>query len=174
MRSKFIWLGFVLFVVTFSASSVVAQGFPWDDFERRTLQELRTTNERDEEGNRKRFPDQNQFVFHSTTQPSVVRVTYTTESRPMSAERKKFIEAWARSYYRNPGYANLYATEFLFKEGAEDYWLPVQKDVAKYFGEELKKGEPVDLYLINPGGLRIEKGKTIWVFPVEQFQVTNR
>jgi hypothetical protein len=167
---RFIWFGLVLFLVVFKPSLVSAQGFPWNDFERRTLQELVKTNEREEDENIKRFPDQNQFVFRDTILPSVANLTYTSESRPLSAERKKFIETWARSYYRNTGYANLYATEFLFKEGTEDYWLPVQKGVAKDFAEELKKGDLVDLYLITPGGLRVNKGKTVWLFLVEQFQ----
>lgn len=167
---RFIWFGLILFLIVFRPSPASAQGFPWKDFERRTLQELVKTNEREEAENIARFPDQTQFVFRDSTLPSAVQLTYTGESRPLSVERKKFIETWARSYYRNTGYANLYAAEFLFKEGSEDYWLPVQKDVAKYFPEELKKGDPVDLYLIVPGGLRVNKGKTVWLFLVEQFQ----
>jgi hypothetical protein len=167
---RLLWLGFILFVVVSQPALVSAQGFPWDDFERRTIQELVKTNEREEGENIKQFPEQTQFVFRATTLPSAVQVSYTGESRPLSVERKKFIETWARSYYRNTGYANLYAAEFLFKEGSQDHWLPVQKDVAKYFADELKKGDPVDLYLISPGGLRVSNGKTLWLFLVEQFQ----
>ena len=171
MRHRSIWFGLILLVIAGAPSSVFAQGFPWNDFEPRTLQELVKTNEREEGDNVKRFPDQNQFVFRGTTLPSVVRVTYTGDSRPLNSERKKFIETWARDYYRNPGYVNLYTAEFLFKEGAEEYWLPVQKDVAKYFAAELNKGELVDLYVISPGGLRAtNKGKTAWIFLVDQFQ----
>lgn len=169
--SKFIWFSFILVFIVFNPLAVSAQGFPWNDFERRTLLELIKTNEREEAENISRFPDQTQFVFRDTTLPSEVLLTYTGESRPLSVERKKFIETWARSYYRNTSYANLYAAEYLFKEGSEDYWLPVQKDVAKYFPDELKKGDPVDLYLISPGGLRAgNKGKTLWLFLVEQYQ----
>ena len=127
-------------------------------------------NEQEEAENIKRFADQTQFVFRGTRLPSVVSLKYTGESRVLSADRKKFIELWATSYYRNPGYANLYTAEYLFKDGNEDHWLPAQKDVAKYFATELKIGEPVDLYIISPGGLRaINKGKTLWIFLVEQF-----
>jgi hypothetical protein len=171
MRNRITWFGLTLFVIAANFSVSFAQGFPWDDFERRTMPELMKTNEQEEPENLKRFPDQSQFVFRGTRLPSVVSLTYTGESRALSTERKKFIELWATSYYRNPGYANLYSAEFLFKDGSEEHWLPVQKDVAKYFDEELKKGEPVNLYLISPGGLRgANKGKTIWVFLVEQFK----
>lgn len=165
------WFGAALFVIAANFSVGLAQGFPWNDFERRTMQELVKTNEQEEAENLKRFPDELQFVFRGTRLPSVVSLTYTGESRALSTDRKRFIEMWARSYYRNPGYANLYETEFLFKDATEEHWLPVQKDVAKYFDPELKKGEPVNLYLITPGGLRGKnKGKTLWLFLVEQFR----
>jgi hypothetical protein len=171
MRHRSIWLGLILLIIGGNYSSAFAQGFPWNDFEPRALRELVKTNEQEEADNVKRFPDQNQFVFRGTTLPSVVRLTYTGESRPLNSEQKKFIETWGRDYYRNRGFVNLYGAEFLFKEGAEEYWLPVQKDVAKYFDSELNKGELVDLYLISPGGLRgANKGKTAWIFLVEQFQ----
>ncbi|MEO8433312.1 MAG: hypothetical protein ABI596_00325 [Pyrinomonadaceae bacterium] len=170
MSHRVIRLGIFLFVLAFIPSTAQGQGFPWKDFERRTMPELLKINDLEEAENLKRFPDQNQFVFRGTRLPSVVSLTYTGESRALSSERNKFIELWATSYYRNPGYANLYNAEFLFKDGNEEHWLPVQKDVAKYFPEELKKGELVDLYLISPGGLRgTNKGKTLWVFLVEQF-----
>jgi hypothetical protein len=168
--SRFIWFSFILVIIVFRPPSASAQGFPWHDFEPRTLQELVKTNEREEAENIKRFPDETQFVFRDDRLPSVARLTYTGESRSLSADRKRFIEKWAISYFRNPGYANLYAAEYLFKEGTDDYWLPVQKDVAKYFSEELTKGGPVDLYMISPGGLRMNKGKTLWLFLVEQYQ----
>ena len=159
-----------MFVLPFMSTRALDQGFPWKDFERRTMPELLKINEHEEAENIKRFPGQTQFVFRGTRLPSVVSLTYTGESRVLSADRKKFIELWATSYYRNPGYANLYAAEYLFKDGNEDHWLPAQKDVAKYFAAELKQGEPVDLYLISPGGLRgTNKGKTYWMFLVEQF-----
>ena len=169
MKSRIVWFGLILFFIAGKSSVSFAQGFPWDDYERRTLQELVKTNEQVDGEDLKRFPEQNQFVFRGKTLPSVVRLTYTGELRSLSTERKKFIELWAGSYYRNPGFANLYESEFLFKEGIADYWLPVQKQVAKYFDSELKKGELVDLYLIRPGGLKV-KGKTEWVFLVEEFQ----
>ncbi|HEY3027613.1 MAG TPA: hypothetical protein VGJ55_15790 [Pyrinomonadaceae bacterium] len=169
MKYRIIRLTLVLIVITGSFSVAVAQGFPYGDFERRTLQELVKINQQEDSEDLKRFPDQNQFVFRGKTLPSVVRLTYTGESRPLGSERKKFIELWASSYYRNRGYANLYEAEFLFKEGIAEYWLPVQKQVAKYFDGELKKGEPVDLYLILPGGLRA-KGKIDWILLVEEFQ----
>ena len=158
-------LGFLL--LTFPQAN--AQDFPWNDFERRTLQELVKINVAEDTDNLERYPDKGQLVFRGKIMPSVVRVTYTGQFRGISTVRKKFIELWAGSYTQTPDYANLFASEFLFKEGAQEYWLPVQKQVAKHFDEELKKGDAVDLYLVRPGGLR-DKDRPDWVFLVEEFQ----
>jgi hypothetical protein len=146
-----------------------AQDFPWNDFERRTLQELVKINVAEDVDVLKRYPDKGQFVFRGKIMPSVVRVTYTGQSRRLSAERKKFIELWAGSYATTPNYGSFFETEFLFKEEPDEYWLPVAKQIIPYFSKELDKGRAVDLYLIRPGGLRT-KDKADWVFLVEEFQ----
>ena len=159
-----------LVIVLFSGfSHIRAQGFPWKDFERRTLKEIIAINESEDVDDQKRLPNQNRMIMRGKILSSVVRVNYMGESRSISEERKKFIELWAGSYFsQTPGYASHYESEFLFKEGNDEYWLPVQKQVARYFPKELKKGDAVDVYLIRPGGLSV-KGKTDWVFLVEEF-----
>src|SRR2546427_2637014 len=131
-----------------------AQGFPWNEFERRTLKELVTINEKEDVEDQKRLPNENRMIVRGKILSSVIRLSYTGKSRTLSPERKKFIELWAGSYFsQTPGYADHYESEFLFKEGNDEYWLPVQKQVASYFPKELKKGDTVDVYLIRPGGL---------------------
>ena len=145
-----------------------SSAFPWNDFERRTLQELVKINVAEDADDLKRYPDKGQFVFRGKIMPSVVRVTYTGQSRAIGSERKKFIELFANAYAQDPNYANLFESEFLFTEGAQEYWLPMQEPV-KAFNREMKKGDAVDLYLIRPGGLRV-KDKTDWIFLIEEFQ----
>jgi hypothetical protein len=146
-----------------------AQDFPWNDFERRTLQELVKSNVAEDADVFKRYPGKGQFVFRAKIMPSVVRVTHTGQSRGLSTERKKFIELWAGTYATTPKYGSFFESEFLFKEGADEYWLPVAKQIIPSFSKELDKGGAVDLYLIRPGGLRA-KDKADWVFLVEEFQ----
>jgi hypothetical protein len=62
----------------------------------------------------------------------------------------------------------LFESEFLFTEGAQEYWLPMQEPVTS-FNKNLKKGDAVDLYLIRSGGLRV-KDKADWIFLIEEFQ----
>lgn len=143
--------------------------FPWNDFERRTLLELVNTNVEENADDFTRYPDKGQLVFRGKIMPSVVRVSYTGESRRISSERKKFIELWAATYSSTPHYGSFYESEFLFKEGAVEYWLPVAKQIIPSFSKELREGELVDLYLIRPGGLKV-KDQADWVFLVEEFQ----
>lgn len=149
-------------------------GFPWNDFERRTLSQLVKTNNDEDAEDAKRLPvDQNRMVMRGNILSSVVRVTFTGQCRPVSAERKKFLELWAGTYSSTPDYAAYFETECLFKEVTDDYWLPVQKQVAGYFSKELQTGDTIDIYLIRPGGLRL--GKTAdWVFLVEEFQKAKK
>lgn len=166
---KFPEIALLLGLLLLTFSQARAQDFPWNDFERRTLQELVKINVAEDADDLKRYPDKGQLIFRGKIMPSVVRVTYTGQSRGISSERKNFIELWAGSYTQTPDYANMFASEFLFKEGAQELWLLVQQQVAKFFDEELKKGDSVDLYLIRPGGVRA-KDKLEWIFLVEEFQ----
>lgn len=169
MKTSHNLLAFALVLLAGGFFHASAQGFPWKEFERRSLKEIVAINESEDVEDRKRVPSQNRMIMRGKILSSVVRVTYVGESRPIGAERKKFIELWAGSYFSGtPGYASHYESESLFKEGADEYWLPVQKQVASYFPKELQKGDTVDLYLIRPGGLST-KEKTDWVFLVEEF-----
>jgi hypothetical protein len=161
---------FLMLLILLCFSTAGAQGFPWEDFERHTLQELVKINEAENADDLKRYPDKGQFVFRGNIMPSVVRVIYTGKSKSIANERKKFIELWAGTYSQTPNYARLFQQEFLFKEGVDEYWLPVQGPVAKYFDVELKKDDTVDVYLIRPGGLRIKGKESEWIFLVEEFQ----
>ena len=171
MKVKLTLIVLALAVSCASVFTVRAQDFPWKDFERRTLKEIATLNETEDVEDRKRLPDQNRLIARGKILPSVVRATYTGKSRPIDEKRRKFIELWAGSYFsQSPGYAANYESEFLFKEGADEYWLPVQKQVASHFPKELQQDDAIDLYLIRPGGIS-DKGKpTDWIFLVEEFQ----
>jgi hypothetical protein len=157
-----------LFLVL-SSSRAAAQGFPWNDFERRTMVQLIKINTDEDSEDLKRHPDKGQMVMRGKILSSVVRMTYTGESQPLNAVRSKFIEMWAGVYSSIPNYAKYFENEFLFKEGQQEYWLPVQKKVAEYFDKELKKDDAIDVYLIRPGGVRSGE-KVDWIFLMEEFQ----
>ena len=99
---------------------------------------------------------------------SRTRAVFAGASRPLDPRKQAFIAAFASSSVGNDRYASLYAREYLFKAGGQDYWLPVQAQVASYFERELKPGQPVTLYLRNAGGFRGSDAWE-WMFLVEEF-----
>jgi hypothetical protein len=65
--------------------------------------------------------------------------------------------------------AALYEREYLYKEGEDEYWLPTQAPITKYFDKELKPGDKLDLYLISTGAYR-NGGEIDCVLLVEEYQ----
>jgi hypothetical protein len=155
----------LLLTFVLSCNLAQGQGFPWDDFKPRTLKEIVNMEADVDQGQRK----ENTVVFHADILPSKVRVIYTGTSRPISQAKKELIRKWAKMMGNPESYAEHYEAEFLFTEDSVEYWLPVQKQVSSYFEKELKKGEPVDLYLVRAGGIRTA-GKWDWMLLVEEFQ----
>ena len=110
------------------------------------------------------------MVLSANTFPSLVKVTYTGQSRALSAKKREVIATWLKTYGpKNPEYSHLFETELLFTEGKEEYWLPVQAQVIPYFEQELQKGENVNLYLVWVGARR-DSGKIEHVFLVNEFE----
>ena len=96
------------------------------------------------------------------------RAIYTGQSRPLDQRKQAFITAFASTNIGNSGYAALYEREYRFTAGGQDWWLPVQSQVAGYFGKELKAGQTVSLYIRNAGGFRLSDSWD-WMFLVEEF-----
>lgn len=95
------------------------------------------------------------MIVHGDILPSRVRVTYTGSSRPLPEIKKEVLRQWARLYAGAPEhYTRPYETEMLFIENGIEHWLAVRKQSLPHFGQELKQGGGVDLYLIRVGAAR--------------------
>lgn len=139
------------------------QGFPFEIFKSRTLKEVISITTKAVR------PDDSMFLAHTQLE-SKVEVVFTGQSRPLDDGRKTFIKTWVGALRSDQlGYAELYEREYLYKEGADEYWLPTSKPITKYFDKELKPGDKMDLYLISIGAFR-SRGKIECVLLVEEFQ----
>lgn len=148
------------------ASTCLAQGFPWDDFKRRTLKEIVSLDAQEIQDSEQ----QKRVIFHGDMLLSVVRVKYTGKSRALSDVKKDVLKKWAQTFAQNGGeYAAHYERDFLFTEDGVEYWLPVQKQVSAYFPKELKDGDEIDIYIVRAGGICSKKACD-WLFLVEEFQ----
>jgi len=156
-----------LLVITLAAVSTIAtfsQGFPWEIFKPRTLPEVIAFTTKAVGSEDSGFMAQNQYE-------SKVQVVYTGESRPIPADRKWFITSWfGMLRAEQKALAEHYQLEYLYKEGAHEYWLPTSTPITKYFDKELKPGDKMDLYLISIGAFRTKDKKIDCVLLVEEFQ----
>lgn len=147
-------------------STTFAQGFPWDDFKRRTLKEIVSMDAKEIDDSER----EKRVIFHADMLLSVIRVKYTGKSRPISDTKRDALKKWAQTFARNSDeYAAHFEQDMLFKEDGVEYWLPVQKKVSLYFPKELKEGEEVDIYIVRAGGV-CSKKVCDWLFLVEEFQ----
>jgi hypothetical protein len=62
---------------------------------------------------------------------------------------------------------NLYQHEVLFKDGSDEYWIPVQENILPVMGKELVKGDKVSLYIVWFGAVYDDAGNP------EPFLLTN-
>lgn len=154
-----------LFTIVFSlclSATAFAQEFPWNIFKSRTLKEVVSVTTKAVKPYDSMFLATNQLE-------SKILVTFTGKSRPIIKERKTFISIWAGMLGQPKDYADLYQREYLYKEGDDEYWLPTQEPITKYFDKELKEGDEITLYLIRIGAHRSKKNIDC-ILLVEEYQ----
>ena len=162
MRRAILFLA--LLVSLFSAGAALAQGYPPLSFAQMIQLDLELIRQQ-------RQPERpGDLFFNPSTETggARTRAVYTGQSRPLDQRREAFITAFASTSVGNAGYAALYEREYRFTSGGQDWWLPVQSQVAGYFGKELRVGQSVTLYIRNAGGFRLSDSWD-WVFLVEEF-----
>ncbi len=81
----------------------------------------------------------------------LVHAVFAGGKRPVPAERRSFLDRWARSMGARPGVASLYAEEILLREGTRELWLPVQAPVLSRIEKELRPGDAADLGVLWAG-----------------------
>ena len=152
----------LVFILAACAVPAAPQSFPYDIFKPRTLKEVTAITA-------KAVRPYDTWFFATTLLESKMRVTFTGQSRPMLPARRQFVSNWAGVFGQPKEYADRYETEFLYKEGDDEYWLGTQTPVAKYFPKELKPGDTITLYVISIGGYRTKDGVEC-VLLVEEYQ----
>jgi len=109
------------------------------------------------------------FVMAGNRFPTLARVTYCGDSRPIEKIRRDLLRRWGLSFYRDTSVVLDFRREYLFREGNQLHWLPVQDTVASFFARELKPGHQVSLYVSWAGAYFNGKDIT-WTFMVNEFQ----
>jgi hypothetical protein len=98
----------------------------------------------------------------------VVSATYTGIIRPLAPDERNYVAGFFKTIKVEQA-AKDFQKAMLFQADGHNYWLPVEAPIVPYFGKELKRGQKIDLYVIQPGGTRRSSGWE-WLFLVEDFQ----
>jgi hypothetical protein len=101
--------------------------------------------------------------------PTLARVVYVGDSRPLSPTRVDIVKHWGLTFRRDSTIVNNFHREYLFQEGKQLLWLPVQDTVASYFARELHPGQTVRLYVVWFGAYYAGEAIT-WTFIVNEFE----
>src|SRR2546428_13094407 len=80
--------------------------------------------------------------------PTLTRVVYRGDRRPVDSIRAEIVRRWGVSFLRDSSMARRFRREYLFQEGQTLLWLPVQDTVASYFPRELHTGQEIALYVL--------------------------
>jgi hypothetical protein len=101
--------------------------------------------------------------------PTLTRVVYRGDSRPLNPRRIDVVRHWGLAFLRDSTIVNDFHREYLFQEGEQLLWLPVQDTVASYFARELHPGQTVTLCVVWFGAY-YAGGDIIWAFIVNDFK----
>jgi hypothetical protein len=140
-----------------------------EDYHPRTLKEISARVPNDTV----RVDENGKVILLGDTLPSRVGVTYVGRRRPLPQAKKDVLSGWAQLYAGTPEhYTKPYERELLFRDGKKDYWVAIRKQSITQFNKVVKKGTPVDLYLIRLGWTGIADG---WepLLLMENFRVTK-
>jgi hypothetical protein len=101
--------------------------------------------------------------------PTLARVIYRGQSRPLDARRAFVMREWSLTFLRDSSMLSDFHREYLFQEGKRLLWLPVQDTVASFFAKELRAGQVATLYVIFLGAQRGPR-EIAWAFAVNEFK----
>jgi hypothetical protein len=109
------------------------------------------------------------LVVSGKSFPTLARVTYCGNSRPLNSKRVEVLRHWGLAFHRDSSIVLDFDREYLFQEGKGLLWLPVQDTVASFFARELKPGQLVSLYVVWVGAHYAGEDIT-WTFLVNEFK----
>jgi hypothetical protein len=114
-------------------------------------------------------PNQPSVIISGKDFPTLTRVVFRGDSRPVDPKRIEIVRRWGLAILRDSSIVNDFHREYLFQEGEKLLWLPVQDTVAGFFARELRPGQTVTLY-VSWFGAYYEGGDIIWTFIVNEFK----
>ena len=161
------WLGVLVCVVSLAlAVRGQDQKRPqWQNYKTRTLQSLIEMFSNEPE----RLPSTKTYIVLLGDFPSQVKLVYLAKSRPLPANKRELLTHWTKSRNRQLTTVELFATEVLFKEGADEHWIAVQKPLLKALPKEVKPGQSFNAYVLLIGTIHKSGEQREWLFVMNEF-----
>ncbi|MBC7901691.1 MAG: hypothetical protein H7070_16750 [Saprospiraceae bacterium] len=150
----------LLSILAFQSFAFSQEQSSSNKYKPRTLSEIIELNRKATDGILKtaKLEEKNGFIgidpFYSK-----VRVEYIGTPRPISDNHLGLITTWSKLQQVNKKFTRLYETEYLFKEGDAEYWIPLQKQIAESMNNELKLGDALTLFVIYVGAEKEKNSK---------------
>ena len=113
-------------------------------------------------------PNHQGLIISGDDFPTLTRVVYRGDSRPLSPSRVDIVKEWGLAFRKDSTIVKNFHREYLFQEGKNLLWLPVQDTVASFFPRELHPGQAVMLYVVWFGAYYAGEDIT-WAFIVNEF-----
>jgi len=164
MKMRFVLL---IFVIAFGAIAPMwgQSEDHWDRYQCRTLQSIIDLHRDDVQAlNSKKKA----ILLTGDSFPSQVKLVYLGESRPLPAKKGVLLDFWRKMLKEQAPPAEVFATEVLFKEGADEHRIAVQQPLLDALPKELKKGQAVNAYLIWMGAIKVGN-RWEWLFAMNRF-----
>ena len=137
----------------------------WGAYKPRTLQSIIDTHGEDI----KRLDSEKKAVFLTGDSfQSQVKLVYSGKTRPLPVEHGVLLDFWRKMLRDQAPSADEFATEVLFKEGAAERWIVVQKPLLDPLSKEVKNGQTVNGYVIWIGAIRVGEHRE-WLFAMNGF-----
>jgi hypothetical protein len=162
MKTRLIFL-ICIFAFALATCAWTRSTNQWEEYQPRTLQSIIDMHHDALEDS-----SENELFLSSDSFPSKVKLVYLAESRPLPANKRKLLIAWAKSY-QQPKAPEVFATEALFKEGANEHWIAVQKPLLDALPKEVRKGQEINAYVIFMGGIKKAGEQKEWLFAMNEF-----
>ena len=91
------------------------------------------------------------YNFDAAHSRYLLTAVFTGESRPLSAQVRKYLETWV-SVFRHPAsYVDLFESEVAIQQNGRQYWMPIQQSLVEAFNLEVRPDRTVDLYVTAIG-----------------------
>ncbi len=148
----------------------VGDDSPWNQYRPSTFREILADLEPyAEEMRRDAKPGREWSVINGGAVGHRVVAIFTGERRPVPAAHARLLDLWGRAVGRSE-ILRYFVEEIRVREGERSHWVALQGEFAAHLHEDVRPGDPVELFLACPGAMNGD-----WVFMVNAFdQVAAR